>query len=269
MKYFILLIIACTATSCFKDRIELDLNDDNTRIAIVAWITDLNEDQYITVSRTTNYLGEQTNDYVNNAIVTLTDESQEYSMTIDTDGTYYLPNNWQAQVGDNYTLKVTVDGTTHTASHQMRACPSIANTQSVLIDDLEIDTIDLYATSFDFQEIMGEGDAYYAIDYLKGTAAGDSLINGAYTNDEFFDGEYFDGIIISEEDRFFQKGDTAIIELYSIGQETHEFLVDIENEIFRGGPFDAPPANVRTNFSGDAVGYFIISGAQQAQLIID
>ena len=265
MKYFILLIIACTATSCFKERIELNLNDDNTRIAIVAWITDLDEDQYITVSRTTNYLGEQTNDFVDNAIVTLTDGSQEYSMTIGNNGKYYLSDGWQPIIGANYTLNVTVDDQTYTASHLMRPCPSIVNTRSTLVEQ---DSIDLYGTVFDFQENMGDGDAYYAIDYLKGSAAGDSLINGSYADDEFVDSEYFEDIEISEEDRLFEIGDTAVIELYSIGQETFRFLTDIESEIFRGGPFDAPPANVRTNFSGNAVGYFIISGGQQVELII-
>ena len=94
------------------------------------------------------------------------------------------------------------------------------------------------------------------------------MIYGQFTNDDFIDRIYFEDIVLSEDDRLFAQGDTAIVELHSIGKETADFLNDILLEVFRGSPFDAPPANVHTNISGVAIGYFIMADARRSQVII-
>lgn len=263
-------------SSCFKDRIDLDLNEENQKIVITAWITDLQEPQFVTVGRSVNYLGPISQEFVSGATVTLTNDNGQYELSEGAQGKYFLPDNWSAELGEVYTLTVEVENVTYEASHKMRPCPALENVDYVEYDlddfsDEEINIVDsfhVYGTTFDFQETPGEGDAYYAIDFLKGTMQGDSMRNGGFANDDFVDGEYFEGIELSEVDRFYELGDTAVLEFYSIGEESANFLMDIESEIFRGSPFDPPPANVRTNFTGGAVGYFIISGAQSQELII-
>jgi len=127
---------------------------------------------------------------------------------------------------------------------------------------------EIYETTFGFQEIPGEGDAYYGIDYVKNSLDKDSLNNGDFTNDDFVDGIYFEDIVLTESDRLFAAGDTVILDIHSIGVETSNFLVDIQNEIFRGSPFDEPPANVRTNITGGAIGYFIVSDSRREEVLI-
>lgn len=276
MKQLIFLVFMLSLTSCFQDRIEIDLNEGNQKIVITAWITDLEERQFVTVGKTVNYLGTVAQEYVAGAVVKLINSSSELILEEGNNGKYFLPNGWTAVLGDTYTLTVDFENNTYTASHKMRSCPQMENVNYVAYDlndftDEEVSIIDsfhIYGTIFDFQESPGEGDAYYAIDFLKGTMQGDSMRNGGFANDDFVDGEYFEGIELSEVDRFYELGDTAVLEFYSIGIETANFLIDIESEIFRGSPFDPPPANVRTNFTGGAVGYFIISGAQSREIII-
>lgn len=266
-NYIIIFSAALILMSCFRDRIEVDLNDENQKIVITAWITDLNEPQFVSVSRTVNYLGDPEDDFVTNAIVVLSVDDESYLLAGGHNGRYYLSEEWEAQLSKSYTLEVEVDGERYSASHVMRPCPAIEAARLEYVDKQEDgDTLRGYETVFSFQETEGEGDAYYVIDYLQGTTIGDSLRNGGFANDQFVDGEYFDDIRAGEDERLYQSGETAVIELYSIGEESANYLSDIESEIFRGGPFDPPPANVRTNFSGGALGYFIISGAQQVEL---
>ncbi len=263
-------------SSCFMDRIEIDLNEENEKVVITAWITDLDEPQFVTVGKTVNYLGPISQEFVSDAIVILSNSTNEFILEEGTQGKYFLPHDWTGIYGETYTLKVEFENTTYTASHTMRSCPELLNVDYVEydLDDFSdedvniIDSFHVYGTTFDFQETPGEGDAYYAIDFLKGTMQGDSMRNGGFANDDFVDGEYFEGIELSEVNRFYAIGDTAVLEFYSIGEESANFLMDIESEIFRGSPFDPPPANVRTNFTGGAVGYFIISGAQSQEIII-
>ena len=276
MNKLFYIIILFSLTSCFKDRIEIDLNQENQKIVITAWITDLDEPQFVTVGKTVNYLGPVSQEFVSGATVKLSNSTDEFFLSEVEVGRYYLPGDWTAELGDTYTLNVLIDDKEYVASHLMRACPELKNVDFLEYDlddvdeeEVTLDSFHIYGTTFDFQDVIGDDDAYYAIDYLKGTMAGDSMRNGAFANDDFVDGEYFGEIELSEYDRLYAEGDTAVVELFSIGDESANYLLDIESEIFRGGPFDAPPANVRTNFTGGAVGYFIISGAQVAEVIIE
>jgi len=260
-------MLSLVLTSCFKERIELDNNtNENKKLVINAWITSLDEPQFVSLSQTVNYLGGFQPELVSDAVVQLNDGMTTYDLVEKEPGFYYLPDDWMARVGEEYELTVNYEDKEYTARHQMRVCPEIEFPDFDLYD--ETDSLEQYATFFNLQEPEGKGDAYYGIDYLKGTTDGDSLFNGGYVNDDFLDGEYLEGILLSEEDRLYEMGDTVILELYSIGAETADYLQDIENEVFRGGLFDPPPANVRTNIDGGAVGYFIMSDAKRATVII-
>ena len=270
MNKLIAFILLISLTSCFTERIELDYNqNENKKVVITGWITDLDEPQFITVQNTVNYLGEVLPDPIANAVVSISDNQNSYELTHQEKGKYYLPDNWVANVGDNYKLSVSYDGTTYNSEHIMRPCPEIENLFFSEVEDLEeTDSIHIYETIFSFQEIPGEGDAYYGIDYVAGSTDRDSLFNGQFTNDEFVDGEYFEDIDISDYDRLFKIGDQVVLDIFSIGFETSEYLVDVQSEVFRGGLFDAPPANVRTNITGGAAGYFIVSAANRATFTI-
>lgn len=262
---YIIVLLSILITSCFEDRIELNLNEGNKKIAIEAWFSNLNKKQYAKVSYSLNYLGQPNFEFIKDASVILSTSTKEYNLEYTLDGKYELPTNISFQIGELYKLEVTHNDRTYEAEHIMRPCPEIANAGFLKATEDGLDSLDFYEAFFEFQEISGKGDAYYAIDFKPNSPDQDSLYHGGYADDEFFDGEYFDQITVGEQ--LYEVGDTAIIELYSIGKETYNFLIDIESEVFRDGPFDPPPANVRTNFTNGAIGYFIIGEAQTVQII--
>jgi len=270
MYKFIGLLLVVTMTSCFTERIELDYNqDENKKVIITGWLTDLNEPQIITVQNTVNYLGNNPADPISDAFVTISDSRQTYELSHRTDGQYVMPDTWQAIIGDTYNLVVEYNGNTYTSAHKMRACPEIENFFMEEVNDItETDSVHIYQSIFSFQEMPGEGDAYYGIDYIEGSIEKDTLFNGQFTNDDFVDGEYFEDVEISDYDRLFKVGDKVTLDIFSIGYETSEYLIDVQTEVFRGGLFDTPPANVRSNISGGALGYFIASGANRQSIIV-
>lgn len=258
--------VLATFTSCFKERITPNYNTGaNKKIVINAWINTLDEPQFVQVSETVNYLGSFTPSQISNAIVSIEDEVTTYDLIEREPGFYYLSNDWTPQIGNTYHLSVRYDGKEYTATHQMNPCPDIENLDYDFFET--IDSIDWYEAFFSFQEISGKGDAYYGTSYKKGSLSGDSLTNGGFIDDAFIDGEYLSDIYI--DGAGFQEGDTAVVELYSIGLETANYLQDIETEIYRGSPFDPPPANVRTNLTGGAVGYFIVSDAKAQSIVVE
>ena len=268
-RNIIFIMLMLCMGSCFNDPIDLDLNEGSEKLVIVAWINDLDEPQSVSLSKTVNFLGDNNPELVSDATVLLQDAVQTYTLNHSTKGEYYLPDDFQARVGDLYKLQVDYEGVSYTAEHVMRPCPVIENFRfTELTEEVEgSEDKDLFVASFSFQESPGEGDAYFAIDYPKGSAFGKYFTEGGFTDDEFVDGEYFEDVEVGNW--FHEKGDTVVLDLFSIGKETSDFLSDIETEIFRDGPFDPPPANIRTNITGGAVGYFIASGGKREIKVVE
>lgn len=272
MKLFTLIILtSIVISSCFKDRIDLELEQENKdQIVITGWLNNLDEDQVIKVSKLSAYLGSLIFEGVSEADVLLREGTSEYVLKENKMGIYHLPSDWIPVMGEEYELEVRYRNEVYTAIHKMHPCPEIERLRiGRFIEKDPTDSIHIYVTAFDFTDFDGTGDGYYGVDYLKGSIAGDSLDNGKFINDQFIDGEKLDEIVLTDGDRRFQLGDTAVVELYSIGTETSDYLQDINDEVYRDGPFDPPPTNVRTNFTGGAVGYFIISDARRAELVIE
>ena len=267
-KYIISTLVLILCSSCFRDRIELDLNENNEQIVITGFISTLDEEQYIKVTKSVNYLDTLGFNPVINAQVSLTVLDKIIVLQEKQDGFYFLPDNWIKKFGENYVLEVRVEDDLYSSEHTLHPCPEIENARYRIYDDTE-DSVFKYETLIDFQEFPGKGDAYYGVDYLKGSMAGDSLNNASFTDDEFIDGNYLEEIDLSDEERLFKFGDTAIVEIYSIGVESANFLEDVSDEVYRGGPFDAPPSNVGTNIEGGALGYFIIGDARKQELVIN
>ena len=267
MKYTKIIIgsIACLILSgCFKERVDLELNQgENVKLAVEAWISNLDERQSITLSLTADYLDEYKPNFVDDATVSISYDGQEINLTSQGLGVYAMPENWRAETGKNYTLDINYNGTEYTSTSFMRPMPKLENIRSVFYE--ERDDVDYYDVFFSFQETEGEGDGYFAVDYLKEIPEWD-MTTGGFTNDQFGDGVYFTDVTVTNDG--YEIGDVVILETHSIGIEASDFLLDIINEVYREGLFDPPPVNIRSNISNGAVGYFITSGAERFETVI-
>ena len=259
---YIFLIIAMS--SCFKDKIDIDLNKNNKKVVVEAWITNLDEPQFVKLSYTSNYFDDKTDAPIRKANVDIQNGVSNYTLKEKNDGVYYLPDDWNGEINKDYVLTIHIEGEEYVAKSRMRACPEIEDLY--VAKDQNDDGEEEISVNFSFNELVGEGDGYFGRDYKSGSVRKDSLSNGSIIFDDFIDGIRLDSISFTEES--FEIGDTAIVELYSIGKEAANFLQDIENEKYREGLFDPPPVNIRTNISNGAVGYFIIGGASRKQIII-
>lgn len=266
MKKILLIItgISIICSSCFNEEIELDLNkSENQKLVVDAWITDLDEQQFVELSLTSNYIGDERGPAVENAEVTLTSAQEQVILEHTEKGIYNLPTTWKAQVGETYTLEILYDDESYIATSTLRPLPDVHN---IRYESYEGDTTDLYDVYFDFEDIPGEGDGYYAIDYKKNSDQRDIVGNGGWIDDQYTDGIEYKDITATVEDHV--KGDTIILEVHSIGKKSTDYLNGVVAEIFRGFIFDPPPVNVKTNLSNGAVGFFIMASAEKYQIIL-
>jgi len=265
IKIISFLLFLVSFVGCFKERVELDLNSgENVRLAVEAWITDLDEVQTITLTTTSDYLGPVDQPPVTDAIVNLSYDNESISLLHKSSGVYAAPLNWRAQPGKEYKLEIIYDGKEYTATSFMDDMPAVENVFANALE-VENDTVK-YQVLFSFRDALGEGNGYYGVDYRKQEPEW-NLTTGGFTNDDFIDGFYLDDVTVTEE--FYLLGDTVILEVFSIGMEASDFLFDIQTEVFREGLFDPPPVNIRSNISNGAVGYFLVSGAKRVEVIIE
>lgn len=270
---FILTLMYCLAlVGCFQERIELDLNNDqNKKLVINAWLNDLDDDQIVNLSYTTNYIGNPLNEFEPDARVSLFDGEQTIDLLYSGEGDYLLPSEWKGELGKSYTLEIVVEETVYSATSTIRPMPELVNVyyaeqEADEDEEIDLDSI-IYDVLFSFKDSDGEGDGYYGIDYNIETLYGDTMTNGGFIDDEFIDGEFFEDISLTGQDHM--EGDTIVLEVYSIGKDASRYLQDIIDEVFRGGIFDPAPVNVRSNFSNGALGFFIASAKRKEIIVIE
>lgn len=265
------IIILFAITSCYRERIDLELNDnENKKVVVTGFISTLDQYPTINVNYTVDYTGPLKTDPISGALVQLTDGQQTYELVENEPGKYISTTVWNPIIGAQYDLRILIDQKEYTSSHKLYPCPEIENLRSQRIDKWEDEgnTNHIYEVLFDFQENSTTGDGYYGVSYEKGTPIGDTLFVGGFVNDDIGNGQYFENVGITDYDYLHALGDTAIVEIYSIGTKSVDYLIELATETFRGGPFDPPPANVSTNITGGAIGYFMIADARTSTIII-
>jgi len=262
--YITLLVLSITVSSCFKDKIDLDLNEgNNKKLVIVAWFTTYDETQAVQLSYTHDYFQGAAEDVVEDALVTLSYDNQTITLTDQGNGYHTMPEDWRAEDGKTYELKVVHDESEYSAISTVRPIPEIRNIEGVAYEE---DSSEYYDVFFEFTDTPGEGDGYFAIDYKKGSFQKNIIRTGGWISDEFLDGITFKELTVTSNRH--EKGDTILLELHSIGHEATAYLDGIATEIYREGLFDPPPVNVKTNFTNGALGYFITSSAEKHQLVM-
>ncbi len=275
LKYFILITLAFGFSSC-TEIIELDLNEgEQVRLVVEGWITTQTKQHEVELTWTTDYFANEAAPRAIDAVVSISDGDNTWVLAEEEPGTYRT-SVIAGEPGKTYTLDIIIDDQEYTASSLMR--------EEAEIDDIVFKYVDPYEEfGFDFldpyyevqlwtQEVEGLGDAYMWPLWVNGDPLLDSLKNLTFQDDTFIDGIYFPGApvaqLIIDEEVFV--GDTVYVEQWNIGMEAWDVFWAVFNETeFNGGLFDAPPANVPTNVSNGAIGYFGAAAVTEIEAIVE
>ncbi len=269
IRIYLILFVGLVLLGCYREPIDLDLNEAHPKLIISAWLTNAAEPQYVTVSRSSNYLGPLTIDYVGGAEVILSDQNSSYFLEEKEVGRHFLPHDWKIHFGQEYTLQVIFENEMYTASSLARPAPEFIAINYK--DGSEsYDSIQYFETIISFRDTPGEGDGYFYLASQKNVNVHNKIDKGFLRDDALVDGIVFSDVVATNYEDRHQIGDTVVVELHSIGQDALDYFNDIISESFRGeDPFAPPPVNVRTNLTGGALGYFLVSGMQKAEIIIE
>lgn len=288
--YFIILI---TITSC-TSIIQVSVPDGTQQLVVDAFIDNSLNKQIVRLTTSANYFSQKSCPPVLGATVSLTDltKARTYSLTPDGKGNYtYTPilSDTMAYINHKYQLNISYSGNTYAAL-------------STLYPTIPVDTILFRISQTDIGGKLPLSDTTKPRKYFPDLIAKDILgqdnfywiktyKNGVFYNQpsqmDFFEdsgGIYgIDGDTIQPPNNFFglidnnhplYRGDTCLIEIYSINANTIDFLAQLQTQMTNSeaGLFAVTPQNVKTNIqqsSGNlpAIGWFNMAAVKSKKVV--
>jgi hypothetical protein len=264
-----------------EDVIKVDLNESKAILTVDAFINQDIAKQTIRLSLTAPYFQNEVTPPVRGAIVTLTNTTQNSVYTFADKGNgnyeYISPNGSPiGSVGNEYVLSVSYNG-------QAYSSRCISN-RTTLVDSIvyefdernnEPNNKTGYYAQFYGSDVKGKQDFYWIRSYKNNV-----YINSPFTINYASDGTRnstpgllgSDGLPfippirsrVTDDNDPYQVGDSLRVEIWSINEETFEFLRQVESQMLNGGLFARIPENVRTNITAQspnmqALGWFCVS----------
>ncbi|MCS7028257.1 MAG: DUF4249 domain-containing protein [Bacteroidia bacterium] len=211
------------------------------------------------------------------AVVWMTDNFGQKDYFTEVSPGIYRSDSIQAIPERTYTLNVTYQGKTYSASSYMPTYVPLDSVTYKYVPGINFLPAGYYATIYGVDPPGGNN--YYRLRVFKRTTDKltgkriDSLFNGAFdyqggiAEDKFFDGNFIDFQLPYPG----KIGDTIRFELCSIDRGSYEYYLSLGQAIANGGsggPFSPPPANPKTNFNNGAYGYFSAESYSRRWLII-
>jgi len=256
-QFFVSLIIFIGLTSCQKV-INIDLNSAAPQMVIEGNITDQPGPYAVYLSQTVNFSETNVFPPVTGANVIISDNLGNTEMLTESSSGKYVTSVLHGTPGRTYSLSVTANGKTYTASSTM---PNPVNIDT-LVNKKEGFGHEM-SWSARFLDPAGK-DNYYAL-FLKINNVIQS--NFSSTDDHLRDGDTIDMRIPIPRDLTLKSGDSVNVILESIDQNVREYF-RLLRQLNRNGIQSAPPANPVNNLTGGALGYFSAHADRKKILVI-
>jgi hypothetical protein len=257
---FLITIVTIVSFQSCTERIDIELEEGYIQLAVEGYLTPNDNKNYVRLSESSGYFSNVPAPTVSNAIVEVTDGATTYTLQEDTEqpGNYLFPEGFTAYREQSYEMNISlaeeVGGyLNYNASAYMPRLTDRIDSVSVEFNtDFEYWMVLLYAWE-------PAGPDYYMFNALRNdTLITDTISEVSIGNDELIDGNYMNGIVVMGfGKKSLKPGDKFTLVLSNISEDYYEYIIQLQTEISLSIPiFSGPPANVKSNVSNGAVGYF-------------
>jgi len=277
---FSVAILALFSLSSCEDVVDVSLENGQSQLVVDAFLSD-NSIPEIKLIQSQDYFDNSALDYADNATVSLTDGVNTFAFTFDNDS-YTYPEIIDFTEGEEYTLNIELGDNVYEAKSIAQPVPPI-DTILYEFEDQPLDTVDGFLAEFISIDIPGRTDYYWIKHARNGEFFNDpsSLI---IAQDAAFRGEGSDGFLfippirfgVNDFDSLYQLGEVLKVELWSINEETLDFLTEVQEQSTNEGILATPSYNLRTNIvtvSGSddlgAIGNFSVSKVSSKEITFE
>jgi hypothetical protein len=266
LKWSVLMVSLFVLVSC-EDIMDVDFAGDSTKNLVVdGSITTDTTQHTVTLSYTGDYFKISPQDMVTGAIVYISDGTGIIPLREIKDGIYATEGAVAGKVGTKYTLNIKLtDGREYTASDSLEACAEIDSIRQSANYNSYMSGYG-YDVLFYGHEPQPAGNHYMYQLEINNKLYTDTITEVNFASDEFVNGSFvrdYQVFRINEKDL---TGVTSFVtlEMYSISKAYYEFLSALMVEtVWRGSPWDGPPANIPGNVSNGGTGFFRASDVKR------
>jgi len=261
---FLTILSASIFNGCQKV-INVDLNEAAPHIVIEGLITDKPGPYNVLISKSGSYFNQPVLPPVSGAMVIISDNAGTIDTLDELKPGSYFTSKTRGIPGHTYTLKVISENNEYTGTSTMHS-------------HVRIDSLGLVKTLTQHLGFGGNtrSDINVSIHcYFNDPAEKNFYRIKVITNDSIRLGEYrlYDDQYTNNQEIDMRvagaaAGDTDIIELYSLDNQTYEYYRTLEDLLNTNPIFGSTPANPNTNLSNGALGYFGASAVSSKSLII-
>lgn len=271
---FIIFLSACS------ERMTIELDSTYTRLVVYGEITNVRKVHSIKLSKSSDYYSNIPPAGVTGASVSIFDDKTEYILNESSrqPGVYETNSNFTGVSGKTYRLKienVDINGDGMMESYSASSyLPPVANIDSIKLSYISNSFISGWQILLYAMDPANTKDFYISKVFKNGKLQTDTLSEYFFRSDELFNGSYTNGIVSQflsdyKANEKVSRGDTIMFELDGITKEYYEFLAEAQAEIYPKTPlFSGPPANVKSNISNNALGFFTAYSARRAVIKI-
>jgi hypothetical protein len=260
-KRLVYIILMSTLVWSCEDVIELDLPTAEPKLVIDAsinWFKDTaGNEQFIKLSLSAPFFDSEVPP-ANNASVMITDDNSNTFIFIeDGDTGIYENNAFIPEINGNYSLSVTYEGETYTATETLKSVSEIEYVEQNLEGGFSGEETEIKAFFTD----PADEENYYFFEFIPSIDVTPTLDT---FKDEFVNGNEIFGFYVEED---LDPGESVIIRNYGVSERFYEFMFVLlqQSSDGGGGPFETQPATVRgncineTNPENFPFGYFRLS----------
>jgi hypothetical protein len=271
---FFLLTIVTLLPAC-EEPMDVKFNEEGTKKLIVEGsITTDTIPHRVILSWSSDFFSNDSAQMVTNAILSITDGVKIFNLSEKIPGVYFTEPSVYGVPDKTYSLNITLqDGRKFSASDKIVSLPEV---DSVTVRDTSLymgpDKGDVsgYAILYFGLEKPEPGDYYLWNLYINDTIFNKYYWNSTFTDDKFVNGSYIHDFMVYFIEKPDLKKDTnaIVLETLSITKNYYNFLTDSNQEtVWRGSPWDAPPANISTNVV-DGAGFFKASAVKRNRVTL-
>ncbi|MCU0429887.1 MAG: DUF4249 domain-containing protein [Cytophagaceae bacterium] len=265
LRNFLMAILFIGGLGSCTEVIQVDLDEDASRVVVEGLVTDRLHPFEVKVSRTISFSNESLPPTVDNATVSISDNAgNTFPLTFVSKGLYTTSGPVQGVVGRIYTLSVTVDGVTYTASDQLNAIPPIDSMYTKFQEVSAVIPTEGYYAYASSTDPPNEQNYYQYKFYKNGEPVGGT--SGIFVNDDRFLSSSISNVQLPD---IYEVGDTVKMEQLALSRTAYLFYSGLFSQLNNdGGFFSTPPANAPTNLSGGALGFFQASGIASDSVVV-
>ena len=262
----VITLLVISVSTC-TERIEVEVGSTFTRLVVEASVSTDTLAHMVRLSTTSDYFHNKQAPAVTGAIVVISDGLNMYvfNESQSQPGYYYSDPDFHGIPDNTYTLEIRNVDIDRDGNPEQYKASSRMNPVNPL-DSIQIEYLSSFFSGYQVRVYAWDSPRkdFYAFKVHKnGILLTDTLSELIVQDDEFFNGNYTYGIpsqFLSDEkpDEHVRLGDTITFELNGITEEYYHYIIEAQSQIFPQIPlFSGPPANIRSNISNNAIGFFV------------